>query len=63
MFLKFEKMSDITQAIDMDPIKSGAKRSSFGSWKGNKYPSVKLRGFYSEVASNQNAEKAHVTSI
>lgn len=37
-----------------------SKRNSFTSWKGNKYPQVKLRGFYSDVVSNQNAEKSGV---
>ncbi len=33
------------------------KRGSFSSWKGNQYPKVKLRGFYSDIISNENADK------
>jgi hypothetical protein len=36
------------------------RKDSLGSWRGNKYPSVKLRGFYSEIVSNQNADKTGV---
>jgi hypothetical protein len=35
-------------------------KDSFSSWKGNKYPHVKLRGFYSDVISNQNSQKIGV---
>lgn len=37
-----------------------SKRGSFSSWKGNKYPQVKLRGFYSDVTSQQNSDKNQV---
>ena len=37
-----------------------SKRGSFTSWKGNKYPEVKLRGFYSDITSHQNADKTGV---
>ena len=40
-----------------DPMR---KRGSFSSWNGNKYPHVKLRGYYSDVISNQNADKTGV---
>lgn len=36
------------------------KRGSFSSWRGNKYPDVKLRGFYSDITSQQNLEKTRV---
>ncbi len=36
------------------------KRGSFSSWKGNKYPHVKLRGFYSDIISNENADKTGI---
>lgn len=52
-------MSDNNQteinASQMQQVKS--KRGSYTSWKGNKYPQVKLRGYYSDVVSNQNADK------
>jgi hypothetical protein len=48
-------MSDTNQAIV-----TKSKRDSFSSWKGNKYPQVKLRGFYSDVVSIQNSEKTGV---
>ena len=36
------------------------KRGSFTSWRGNKYPNVKLRGYYSDVTSVQNSDKTNV---
>lgn len=38
-----------------------AKRGTYTSWKGNKYPEVKLRGFYSDVATHQNVDKTGVS--
>ena len=51
-------MSDPNQAVQPN-----SKRGSFTSWKGNKYPQVKLRGFYSDVVSIQNSEKTGVSTI
>ena len=48
-------MSDIVQTPD--GAKSKMKRGSFSTWKGNRYPQVKLRGFYSDIISNENADK------
>lgn len=55
-------MSDDIQTNDEVILKNTKlqKRGSFTSWRGNKYPQVKLRGFYSDVVSNQNAEKTGV---
>ena len=55
-------MSDNIQTNDEVILKNTKlqKRGSFTSWRGNKYPQVKLRGFYSDVVSNQNAEKTGV---
>lgn len=39
------------------------KRGSFSSWRGNKYPEVKLRGFYSDITSHENLEKTKVMII
>ena len=39
-----------------------ARRGTYTAWKGNKYPEVKLRGFYSDVASQQNVEKTGVNT-
>jgi hypothetical protein len=36
------------------------RRGSFVSWRGNKYPEVKLRGFYSDITSIKNVDKAQV---
>jgi hypothetical protein len=36
------------------------KRGSFSSWRGNNYPNVKLRGYYSDIVSHQNADKIGV---
>ena len=33
------------------------KRDSFSAWNGNSYPAVKLRGFYSDVVSSENAAR------
>ena len=51
-------MSDIEQTIENSNIKP--KKDSFSSWRGNKYPQVKLRGFYSDIASTENASKTGV---
>ena len=39
------------------------KRSSLTSWRGNQYPNVKLRGYYSDVTSVPNAEKIGVSIL
>ena len=36
------------------------KRGSFISWRGNKYPEIKLRGFYSDITSIINVDRAQV---
>ena len=38
------------------------KRGTYTSWKGNKYPEVKLRGFYSDVVTHQNVDKTGVSA-
>lgn len=53
-------MSELNQAPD---AVSDQKRGSFSSWKGNSYPKVKLRGFYSDIISNENADKTGVTFL
>lgn len=54
-------MSDPQQTNLMQPVPpSTAKRGSFSSWRGNKYPQVKLRGFYSDITSTHNSDKAGV---
>ena len=47
--------------MDHELEKPRPKRGSFSSWRGNKYPEVKLRGFYSDITSHQNQEKTKVT--
>lgn len=37
------------------------RRPSNSVWRGNKYPAVKLRGFYSDVASKENTDKIGVS--
>lgn len=51
-------MSDFDQTIENSSLK--LRKDSFGHWKGNKYPEVKLRGFYSDIASVDNAVKTGV---
>ena len=53
-------MSDLNQAPDTVVEQ---KKGSFSSWKGNSYPKVKLRGFYSDIISNQNADKTGVNKF
>ncbi|RNA15334.1 Dynein heavy chain axonemal, partial [Brachionus plicatilis] len=51
-------MSDIDQTMEASSLKP--KKDSFSHWKGNKYPQVKLRGFYSDIASVDNVEKTGI---
>lgn len=53
-----DQNSDLVQNIL--PLELKKKRGSMTSWRGNKYPEVKLRGFYSDIASYQNAERTNV---
>ncbi len=60
-------MSEVNQTNENDsnqqvPYNPG-KRGSLTSWRGNKYPSLKLRGFYSDVTSRHNLEKTQVRRI
>jgi hypothetical protein len=63
-------MSDQNQTIEeadvnqITPVLNypAKKRGSMVSWRGNKYPEVKLRGFYSDITSQQNVETTQVTN-
>jgi hypothetical protein len=52
-------MSESTQTNIPRPPQQG-KRPSNSVWRGNKYPAVKLRGYYSDVASQENMDKIGV---
>lgn len=54
-------MSDFEQTNESSS--SSARKDTFSHWKGNKYPQVKLRGFYSDIASLDNYEKTGVILI
>lgn len=57
---------DLNKIEDKENQTSNAKtgkRGSFTSWRGNKYPSVKLRGYYSDITSNQNVDKVNVNEF
>jgi hypothetical protein len=60
-------MSDLNQQTDetlnlfQKNPSLNLKRGSFTSWRGNKYPNVKLRGYYSDVTSVQNADRVNVS--
>lgn len=66
--MESSKLSDLTQTRLEDKenmttnheSKTNHKRGSFSSWRGNSYPEVKLRGFYSDITSHQNLEKTRV---
>lgn len=51
-------MSGFEQTMENSGLR--ARKDSFSHWKGNKYPEVKLRGFYSDIASVDNVEKTGV---
>lgn len=53
-------MSDKIRQTPDEPVPPCKKRDSFSSWKGNRYPQVKLRGFYSDIISNENADKIDI---
>ena len=52
-------MSEPSQTNIPRPPQQG-KRPSNSVWRGNKYPAVKLRGYYSDVASKENMDKIGV---
>jgi hypothetical protein len=52
-------MSEPSQTNIPRPPNQG-KRPSNSVWRGNKYPAVKLRGYYSDVASKENMDKIGV---
>ena len=54
-------MSDTNQTNEIPSYMLKKKRGSMTSWRGNKYPEVKLRGFYSDITSEQNVDKTHVS--
>jgi len=60
-------MSEVNQTDENDSNQQTAynpgKRGSLTSWRGNKYPSLKLRGFYSDVTSRHNLEKTQVCKV
>ena len=53
-------MSEQSQTNIPRPPQQG-KRPSNSVWRGNKYPAVKLRGYYSDVASKENIDKIGVS--
>ena len=53
-------MSDPSEVNVPTPPKM-AKRANNGSWRGNKYPVLKQRGYYSDVASKENIDKIGVS--
>lgn len=54
-------MSDRKQADNGESTAKKSKRGSFTSWRGNKYPQVQLRGYYSDVVSIQNSDRTEVS--
>ena len=52
-------MSDSTSQTPSPPKQ--AKSASNLTWRGNRYPSVKLRGYYSDVLSKENIDRIGVS--